>query len=93
MNNAQNNQQQQNQANSQQQIVCAPTLLSPIRYPSRNFESFQGWVRHFRVGVESISSANDWDDQRRREGLPRVWKVMRWMSITISPINTFNMCQ
>ena len=41
MNNAPNNQQQQqqNQANNQQQIVVAPPLLTPLRYPRRDFES------------------------------------------------------
>ena len=68
MNNAPNNQQQQqqNQANNQQQIVVAPPLLTPLRYPSRDFESFERWVRHF----ESMSNANNWDDQRQREVLP-----------------------
>ena len=68
MNNEPNNQQQQqqNQANDQQQIVVAPPLLTPLRYPSRNFESFERLVRH----LKSMSDANNWDDQRQREVLP-----------------------
>ena len=67
MNNAPNNQQQtqQNQANKQQQIVLKPPLLTPLQYPSRDFEIFERWVRHF----ESMSNANNWDDQRQREVL------------------------
>ena len=42
------------------------TLSHPLRYPSCDFESFERWVRHF----ESMSNANNWDDQRQREVLP-----------------------
>ena len=68
LNNASNNlqQQQQNHANNQQKIVVASPLLSPLRYPSRDFEIFERWVQHF----ESMSNANNWDDQRQREVLP-----------------------
>ena len=68
-NNAPHNeqQQQQKQTNNQQQIVVAPPLLTPLRYPSRDFEIFERWVRHF----ESMSISNNWDDQRQREFLPK----------------------
>ena len=42
------------------------TPSHPLRYPGRDFESFERWVRHF----ESMSNANNWDDQRQREVLP-----------------------
>ena len=38
----------------------------PLRYPSRDFKSFERGVRHF----ESMSTDNSWDDQRQREVLP-----------------------
>ena len=42
------------------------THSHPLRYPSRVFESFKRWIRHF----ESMSNANNWDEQRKREVLP-----------------------
>ena len=52
---------EQSAANSRS---TTPSHTPPI--PSRDFESFERWVRHF----ESMSNANNWDDQRQREVLP-----------------------
>ena len=45
---------------------CSTTTSHPLRYPSSDFESFERWVQRF----ESMSNANNWDDQRQREVLP-----------------------
>ena len=47
-------------------ISRSTTSSHPLRYLSRDFESFERWVRHF----ESMSNATNWDDQRQREVLP-----------------------
>lgn len=40
--------------------------LAPLRYPSKDFDSFERWVRHF----EAMATANGWDDERQRRILP-----------------------
>ena len=47
-------------------MVAAPPLLIPLRYPSRGFERFERWDRHF----ECMSNATNCDDTRQREILP-----------------------
>ena len=55
-----------NNNNAQQQIVVAAPPLTPLRYPSKDFDCFERWIRHF----EAMAQANNWDDARQRAVLP-----------------------
>ena len=55
-----------NNNNAQQQIVAAAPPLTPLRYPSKDFDCFERWIRHF----EAMAQANNWDDARQRAVLP-----------------------
>ena len=45
--------------------MAAPPL-TPLRYPSKDFDYFERWIRHF----ETKSQANNSDDARQRAVLP-----------------------
>ena len=55
-----------NNNNAQQQIVVAAPPLTPLRYPSKDFNCLERWIRHF----EAMAQANNWDDARQRAVLP-----------------------
>ena len=55
-----------NANNGGQRIVVAPPPLTPLRYPSKDFDCFERWIRHF----EAVSLANNWNDEPQRQVLP-----------------------
>ena len=54
-----------NANNGGQRVVVAPPPLTPLRYPSKDFDCFERWIRHF----EAMSLANNWNDERQRQVL------------------------
>ena len=55
-----------NNNKAQQQTVVAAPPITPLRYPSKDFDCFERWIRHF----EEMSQAKNWDEVRQRAVLP-----------------------
>ena len=79
--NANNN---NNNNNAQQQIVVALPPSTSLRYPSKSFDCFDYWMRHF----EAMSPANNWNDARQWAILLSCLKTLHSMSTKISQTST-----